>query len=85
MSARGGIEIARMVLDRVDHEARARELVHAIGGEHEDVALLQPQRLVVDVEVRVDAERAAQVALLAATPRGGGRCVSCSSVPSRSR
>ena len=66
--SRGGIQIRAMIVDGVDHEARVRELVHAIGGEHEDVTLLQPQRLVVDVEVRVNAERAAEVTLLAGHP-----------------
>ena len=39
-------------------------LVDAVGREHEDVARLEPQHLVVDLDLRIYAERAAEIALL---------------------
>ena len=38
---RRGIQIAGVILDRIDHERGIDKLVDAVGGEHEDVALLE--------------------------------------------
>jgi hypothetical protein len=67
--ARGRIEIGRVIRDRIDHEAFADELMHAIGRDQKDVAGIQARELVVDLQVRVHAERAAQVTLLLRDPQ----------------
>ena len=40
-------------------------LVDAVGRQHEDVARLDPQHLVIDLDLRIYAERPAEIALLA--------------------
>jgi hypothetical protein len=61
---RGQVEISRAVLDRSCNDAVADMLINAVGDQHEGVALLDPERQMVDFDLRVHAERAAEIALL---------------------
>ncbi|MGY4626164.1 hypothetical protein ACVWY3_003920 [Bradyrhizobium sp. USDA 4486] len=53
-----------MLVDRARDEARIDEFIGAIGREQEGVAGLDLERVVVDFELRIDAERAAEIGLL---------------------
>ena len=66
--ARSGIEIRGIVGYRVRDESRAREFVHPVGRDHEHVARLEPLRLVVHLEMGLNAERTAQIAGLLRNP-----------------
>ena len=61
---RGRVEIGGAVVDRLGDPAGVEMLIDAVGREHEDVALLDPEHLVVDLDLRIHAERAAEIALL---------------------
>ena len=61
---RGRFEIAAAFVHRLCHAAGAEMLVDAVGREHENVARLEPQHLVVDLDLRIYAERPAEIALL---------------------
>ena len=60
---RGPVEVLRIVVDRVGDEAGADVLVDAVGRQQKDIALLDRQRPIVDLDLRIDAERAAEIAL----------------------
>jgi hypothetical protein len=52
-----------MPAHRLGHRGLVQMRVHAVGREHEDVTSLQRQRVVVDVQPRIEADCAAEVAL----------------------
>ncbi len=60
-----------MPVHQIDDELRRQELVHAIRGEHEQIANFHWQRLVVDLELGIDAERTTQIAAILRLPRHG--------------
>lgn len=62
------VEIVPAALDRRQYELRSDMFVDAIRGKQEDVSFFQVDRTVIDLEMSVDAERAAQVALLRRYP-----------------
>jgi hypothetical protein len=66
--ARRLVQAARRIADRGGHEAAIHVLVYAVGGEDEDVASLDLERAVVDLDLRIEADRAAEIALLPRYP-----------------
>ena len=60
----GRVQIAGAVPDRVHHKARPDMGVDAIGRQHEHIPLLDLEHAVVDLDLRIDSECAAQIALL---------------------
>ncbi len=60
--SRGQVEVVAMLGNELRHIPRADVLVDAIGDEQEQIADRQRQGAVVDLQVPVDAQRAAQVA-----------------------
>ncbi|MNZ48412.1 hypothetical protein D3C78_661580 [compost metagenome] len=65
---RRGIEVVGMGIDRGDDERVAGMFVDAIGGEEKRVAAFQRKRPVIDFQMWIDAQGAAQVALLRGDP-----------------
>jgi hypothetical protein len=61
---RGAVELGCMLVERARDEARIDEFVGAVGCQDKGVTGLDLDRLVVDLELRVDAERAAEIGLL---------------------
>jgi hypothetical protein len=55
-----------MLRQRFQNELRLDVFMHAVGGDDEHVARLQRHGAIVDVELRMDAEGAAQIALVLA-------------------
>src|SRR6185503_14048875 len=66
--ARSFVQAALRLADRGGHEPAIDVLVDAVGGQNEDVATLDLQRAVVDLDLRVEADRTAEIALLARYP-----------------
>src|SRR5205085_10702710 len=58
------IEIGSTVVDELRDAASAEMLVDAIGRQHEAVAHFEPLHLIVDLDLRIYPERAAEIALL---------------------
>ena len=58
------VEIRQIAADRSGDEARADVFVDAVGGEQEDIAFFQRNRLIVDFDLRIDPQRAAEIGLL---------------------
>ena len=58
------VEILRALLDRTGEEAGPDVLVDAVGRQQKDIALLDLEHAVVDLDLRIDAQGAAQVVLL---------------------
>ena len=50
--------------DNIGHEAILGVLVNAVGGEDENIAACDANGLVVDLELRIDAQRTAEIDLL---------------------
>jgi hypothetical protein len=66
--ARRFVQAALRAADRGGHEPAIDVLVDAVGGQHEDVASLDLERAVVDLDLRVEADRPAEIALLPGHP-----------------
>jgi hypothetical protein len=58
------IQVGGAIRDGVHHKARSDMGVNAISRQHEHISLLDLQHTIVDLDLRIDAERAAQIALL---------------------
>ena len=67
-AAGGGVQIVPVGIDQREQRRLAQPFVHAIGEQQEQVADLQGQGAVVDFQMRVDAQRPAQAALLRRQP-----------------
>ena len=58
------VELVRMLAERARDEARVDEFIGAVGRQQESLARLDLETLVVDLELRIDAERTAEIGLL---------------------
>ena len=59
---RCSVQVVGMGRNDIGHRARIEVLVHAVGGEQEQVARCQREVAVVDFQMRVDAQGAAEIA-----------------------
>ncbi len=64
----GCVQIIRIVSDGADHRRRADVLVHAVGGEDKGVAHVDRFGAIVQIQLRVNAQRSAQIALVFRDP-----------------
>ena len=64
MSLCGFVQIVRVVVDRVGDKASLDMLVNTVGRQQKDIAFFDLERPVIDFNLRINSQRAAEVALL---------------------
>ena len=60
----GGVQIAGMRLDGAKHRERLDVVADAVRREHEEIAPLDPQGEIIDFDMRVHAQRAAEIGFM---------------------